>query len=339
VGVSDDERLVVRQAVRKARSAPAYAIRDFLHRNGAPFQWVDLKTNEQCRTVGLEGLDDRRAPLCIFPDGTCLENPTIRQLAAKLGWFHNPSLSEYDLAIYGAGPARLSAAVYGASEGLKTVVIERRAVGGQAGSSPQIENYLGFPDGISGANLAERARRRALRFGAEILVARGGVGGEFTAGKRIYHLADGTKIAARSAICATGVDSAYPMKSSSTGRVCSTEPARAKPSYAATIGFSSSVAEIRPGQASLHFARCAAKITIVIRGESLKSTLSRYLMDWINSAKNIKVLRFGGWGRRNGGHVRARLSRTRLNRQLRAVSKVHFTSRVYPSGPACHLLL
>lgn len=91
----------------KARSTPAYAIRDFLHRNGVPFQWVDLKTNEQCRKVGLESPDDRTAPLCIFPDGTCLENPTVRQLAEKLGWFHNPSLSEYDLAIYGAGPAGL----------------------------------------------------------------------------------------------------------------------------------------------------------------------------------------------------------------------------------------
>jgi len=277
----------------RARSAPAYAIRDFLHRNGVPFRWVDLNTNEQCRKVGLESPDDRRAPVCILPDGTRLENPTIRQLAEKLGWFHNPSLSEYDLAIYGAGPAGLSAAVYGASEGLKTVLIERWAVGGQAGSSPQIENYLGFPDGISGANLAERARQQALRFGAEILVARERVGGEFTAGKRIGQLADGTKIAARSAICATGVDyrrlglpneeqfygaGVFYGAGASEAELCGNDRVY-------IVGGGNSA-----GQASLHFARCAARITIVIRGESLKTTLSKYLMDRIHSAKNIKIL-------------------------------------------------
>src|SRR5690348_14877987 len=135
----------------KVGSAQAYAIRDFLHRNGVPFEWIELKTCEQCRQIGVENPDDRRVPVCIFPDGTRLENPTIRQITEKLGWFRDPSLSEYDLAIYGAGPAGLSAAVYGASEGLRTIVIERWAVGGQAGSSPKIENYLGFPDGIAGA--------------------------------------------------------------------------------------------------------------------------------------------------------------------------------------------
>src|SRR6202043_2650123 len=113
-----------------------------------------------------------------------------------------PSREEYDLAIYGAGPAGLSAAVYGASEGLKTVVIERYAVGGQAGSSPKIENYLGFPEGISGADLAERAREQACRFGAEILLGREGVRGEFVPGKGVGDLADGTKIVAKSTICA-----------------------------------------------------------------------------------------------------------------------------------------
>ena len=132
-------------------------------------------------------------------------DPTVRQITEKLGWFRNPSRSEYDLAIYGAGPAGLSAAVYGASEGLKTVVIERYAVGGQAGSSPKIENYLGFPGGISGADLAERAREQACRFGAEILLDREGVRGDSCAGKGIGYLADGTKIVARATICATGV--------------------------------------------------------------------------------------------------------------------------------------
>ena len=124
--------------------------------------------------------------------------PHVRQITEKLGWFHNPSLSEYDVAIYGAGPAGLSAAVYGASEGLKTVVIERSAVGGQAGTTSRIENYLGFPKGIAGADLAERAREQACRFGAEFLLLREGVSGEFLPGKAVGYLADGTKIIARS---------------------------------------------------------------------------------------------------------------------------------------------
>src|SRR3984893_10119033 len=154
-------------------SPTAYAIRDFLQRSAVPFRWVELTSDEEaCAKSQVSGLADPRLPVCLFPDGTRLEHPTVRQITEKLGWFRNPSRSEYDLAIYGAGPAGLSAAVYGASDGLKTVVIERSAVGGQAGSSPKIENYLGFPRGISGAELFERAREQALRFGAEILLAR-----------------------------------------------------------------------------------------------------------------------------------------------------------------------
>jgi thioredoxin reductase (NADPH) len=145
-------------------------------------------------------------PSASSTNGTRMENPTIRQIIEKLGWFKNPSYTEYDLAIYGAGPAGLSAAVYGASEGLKTVVVERYAIGGQAGSSPKIENYLGFPSGISGVELAERARIQACRFGAEMLLAREGVRAEFSAGKRVGYLADGTKLVSRAAICATGIE-------------------------------------------------------------------------------------------------------------------------------------
>jgi thioredoxin reductase (NADPH) len=119
------------------------------------------------------GLPRLKARPCVFSDGTRIECPTVRQITEKLGWFRNPARSEYDLAIYGAGPAGLSAAVYGASDGLKTVVIERYVPGGQAGSSSRIENYLRFPGGISGAELAERAREQAERFGAEILLAEG----------------------------------------------------------------------------------------------------------------------------------------------------------------------
>src|SRR6202035_5494447 len=187
-------------------SAVAYTIRDFLHRSDVHFQWVELTSEEQARRdAAVSGLSDAKLPVCVFPDGTRLERPTVRQITEKLGWFRNPSQAGYDLAIYGGGPAGLSAAVYAASEGLKTVLIERSVLGGQAGTSSKIENYLGFPDGITGADLAERARTQACRFGAEILLAREGVRGEFTDGKGIGYLADGTKIVARSAICATGV--------------------------------------------------------------------------------------------------------------------------------------
>src|SRR6267143_4066 len=117
-------------------SAQAFAIRDFLHRSDVPFEWIELRRDEQARGVGVDGLNDHRLPVCVFSDGTRLESPTIRQITEKLGWFRDPSRSDYDLAIYGAGPAGLSAAVYGASEGPKTVVVERWAVGGQASSSP-----------------------------------------------------------------------------------------------------------------------------------------------------------------------------------------------------------
>src|SRR6202521_3357120 len=190
----------------KPGSAIAYAIRDFLHRSDVPYEWVEIHNDEQARAEGLPNIYETKLPVCIFPDGTRLECPTVRQITEKLGWFRDPSRSEYDLAIYGAGPAGLSAAVYGASEGLKTVVVERWAVGGQAGSSPKIENYLGFPTGISGAALAERAREQACRFGAEILLGREGEHGEFLPGRGVGYLADGTKIVARATICATGVE-------------------------------------------------------------------------------------------------------------------------------------
>jgi thioredoxin reductase (NADPH) len=275
-------------------SAKAHAIRDFLHRSDVPFEWIEIKTDEQARALGLDAANDPRLPVCIFADGTRIDNPTIRQVIEKLGWFHDPSRSEYDLAIYGAGPAGLSAAVYGASEGLKTVVIERFAFGGQAGSSPRIENYLGFPDGISGADLAERAREQACRFGAEILLAREGVRGEFSAGKRVGYLADGTKIVARAAICATGVaynrlDVANEERFFGAGVYYG-----AGASEAALCGANEHVIIVgggnSAGQAALHFARFVRRVTMVVRGDSLKSTLSAYLCDRIAAAKNIEVL-------------------------------------------------
>jgi len=280
--------------IGRSGSATAYAIRDFLHRSDVPFEWVQLATDEQARSqAGVDHLQDSRLPVCIFADGTRLDCPTIRQITEKLGWFRNPSRSEYDLAIYGAGPAGLSAAVYGASEGLKTVLVERSAIGGQAGTSSKIENYLGFPEGISGAELAERAREQACRFGAEILLAREGVRGEFSAGRGTGYLADGTKIVARAAICATGVEYrrlGLPNEDKYFGAglyygAGASEALLTKNEDVFIVGGGNSA-----GQAALHFAPFAKRVSIVIRGDSLKKTLSQYLIDRIYAAPNIKAL-------------------------------------------------
>jgi thioredoxin reductase (NADPH) len=283
------------QLLGKRGSAEAYAIRDFLHRSDVPFQWVELMNDEQARSEGqLTGLSDHRLPICVFPDGTRLEHPTVRQVSEKLGLFRNPSRSEYDLSIYGAGPAGLSAAVYGASEGLKTVVIERFTVGGQAATSPKIENYLGFPDGISGADLALRAREQACHFGAEILLLREGVRGEFLPGKGIGYLSDGTKIIARASICATGVEyrrldlpnegqfrgaGVYYGAGASEATLCNPND------HVFVVGGGNSGA-----QAAMHFARYTTKVTMVVRDSSLKTSVSQYLVDRIRSCPRIDVL-------------------------------------------------
>ncbi|HZP62402.1 MAG TPA: FAD-dependent oxidoreductase [Terriglobales bacterium] len=275
-------------------SAEAHAIRDFLHRSDVPFQWIELSNDEQARTLaGVSGLNDTRLPVCVFPDGTRLERPTIRQITEKLGWFRDPSRSEYDVSIYGAGPTGLSAAVYAASEGLKTVLVERYTVGGQAGTSPKIENYLGFPGGISGAELAERAREQAVHFGAEILLLREGVRGEFTPGKGTVYLADGTKIVSRASICATGIDyrklnlpnedrlagkGVYYGAGSSEAYLCEGE-------HVVVVGGGNSGA-----QASVYFAKFAASVLLVVRDTSLKKTVSQYLIDRVHSTPQIEVL-------------------------------------------------
>jgi thioredoxin reductase (NADPH) len=275
-------------------STTAYSIRDFLQRSDVPFLWIELASDEQARAkAGVAGLADERLPVCLFDDGTRLERPTLRQITEKLGWFRNPTRAEYDLAIYGAGPAGLSAAVYGASEGLKTVVIERSAIGGQAGTSSRIENYLGFPDGIPGADLAERARNQACRFGAEFLLMREGVRGEFVAGKGIGTLADGTKIVARATICATGVNYRrlnLPNEDSLVGRgvyygAGMSEASFCKGQHVFVVGGGNSA-----GQAAMHFSQYASQVTVVIRGDCLRKTLSEYLVDRIRSAPNVEVL-------------------------------------------------
>jgi thioredoxin reductase (NADPH) len=178
-------------------SPEAFAIRDFLTRSGVSYAWEDVTFTDLSVSALL--------PIVEFPDGRRVTNAIVSAVAGALGWLSQPRLREYDLSIYGAGPAGLSAAVYAASEGLRVVVLERDAVGGQAGSSSLIENYLGFPQGIAGAQLAERARQQALDFGAEILIMREGIKGNFRDGLMYATLADGSTMVARSNVCATGV--------------------------------------------------------------------------------------------------------------------------------------
>jgi thioredoxin reductase (NADPH) len=278
----------------KRGSPQAYAIRDFLQRSDVPFEWVELANDEQARAeLGLQSVDDSRLPICIFPDGTRMERPTVRQVTEKLGWFRHPSRSEYDVAIYGAGPAGLSASVYAASEGLKTVLVERFAVGGQASTSPRIENYLGFPEGISGGELAERAREQAAKFGAEILIHRAGVRGEFTPSKGVVDLDDGTRLCSRVSVCTTGVEyrrlglpgedrlfgaGVYYGAGASEAQLCGNE-------HVVLVGAGNSSA-----QASLYLSRYARKVTIVMRGERLNDNVSEYLVDRVTHTPNIEIL-------------------------------------------------
>jgi thioredoxin reductase (NADPH) len=274
--------------------AAAYAIRDFLHRSDVPFEWVLLDSNSAARQeAGVDHLRDARLPVCEFPDGTRMEAPTIRKITEKLGWFKNPSRAEYDLAIYGAGPAGLSAAVYAAADGLATALVERWAIGGQAGSTSKIENYLGFPAGISGRELAERARDQANKFGVEILLAREGVGAELVPGRGVGVLADGTKIVARASICATGVSYrclGLPDENRLLGAglyygAGASEAPLTRGEDVVIVGGGNSA-----GQAAMHFAPYARRVSIVIRGNSLKATLSRYLLERIAATPNIQVL-------------------------------------------------
>jgi thioredoxin reductase (NADPH) len=275
-------------------SAAAYEIRDFLNRTVVEFDWIELTGDADCdRELKLPSLNDIRLPVVELPDGIQLFAPTIREIAQHLGWVAQPKFKEYDLSIYGAGPAGLSAAVYAASEGLQTVLIERHAVGGQAGTSSLIENYMGFPDGISGADLAERARQQAVKFGIELLLLREDVKSEFRDNHIYTDLADGSKMIARANICVTGIEyrrlnlpnedqflkvGLFYGAGASEAPLCGGE-------HVFIVGGGNSA-----GQAAMYLSRYAEKVTMLIRGDTLAATLSQYLIKHITDKSNIEVI-------------------------------------------------
>jgi thioredoxin reductase (NADPH) len=273
-------------------SAPSFAVRDFLARNLVPYRWLLADDPEGGRLLTAAGLTADDVPVVVTPDGKTLVQPTEAELAAHVGLTTAPASDFYDLVVVGAGPAGLGAAVYGASEGLRTVLVEQRATGGQAGQSSRIENYLGFPDGVSGAQLTDRARRQALKFGAELLTTREVVGLSAAGSTRLLHFADGASIAAHTVVLATGV--AYRMLDAPglaglTGSgVFYGSAATEAPSCAGEeiylVGGANSA-----GQAAMYFARYARQVHVLIRGESLARSMSRYLIDQIDRADNIEV--------------------------------------------------
>lgn len=265
----------VRLTGRNADAA-GHALRDFVQRSGIAYDWQE--TDGQTRVT--------------IPGEKQLIAPTVEALAKALGLVVKPSLSEYDLSIYGAGPAGLSAAVYAASEGLSTVLIERNTVGGQAGTTSNIENYLGFPEGPHGVELARRARAQALKFGVEILMLREGVKAEFRDGRIYADLASGDKMVARANICATGVDwrrlgldreshflgaGLYYGAGVSEAPLCRGE-------HVFVVGGGNSA-----GQAVMHLADHAERVSMVVRGAGLAASMSSYLSERIENAPNVDI--------------------------------------------------
>lgn len=278
----------------RAGSTIGYEVRDFLSRTVVEFEWVDLTCEEDCRKIlGLRDFEALRFPVVDLPTGERLFAPSVREIADRLGWVQRPRYSEYDVSIYGAGPAGLSAAVYAASEGLRTVLIERHAVGGQAGTSSLIENYMGFPEGVSGAALAERARQQAVKFGAELIMMSEGVEASFKDNRIHVRMADGEKLTAKSNICATGVEyrrlgvadeERYLGSGLFYGAGAAEAPYCLREEVFVVGGGNSA------GQAVMHLADFAQKVTMLIRGKSLAETLSQYLADRIAEKSNVEVI-------------------------------------------------
>ncbi len=290
---ADDRRPVrVTKVVGHRWSARSSGVRDFLARNQVAYRWYDSEEPDGQRLLAAAGADGRRLPVVITPDAEVLVEPADAELAGKVGLATTPAQDFYDLVVIGGGPAGLGAAVYGASEGLRTVLVERTATGGQAGQSSRIENYLGFPNGVSGAQLTERARLQASKFGAEVLTTREVTGLEINGSGRTVRFSDGTAIDAHTVILATGVSYrqlAAPGLAELTG--CGvyygsalTEAANCKGQDVYLVGGANSA-----GQAAVYLAKHARSVTLLVRGPSLEQSMSYYLIQQIDAIPEISV--------------------------------------------------
>ena len=275
-------------------SPRSHEVKDFLSRSQTPYQWIDVERDAAARAQ-VESVSPglKRLPVVFFPDGTSLVEPSTRALAEKVGFATTASRPFYDLLIVGGGPTGLAAAVYGGSEGLRTVLLEREATGGQAGTSAAIENYLGFPSGLSGADLARRATAQAKRFGAEVLTAREVKTIRADGPYRIVTLEDGAELSSYALLLASGMAVRrleVPGIEALTGAgvfygAALTEAAAVRGRDVLIVGGANSA-----GQAALSFARHARKVTMLIRGGSLAAGMSQYLQDRIADTPVIEVM-------------------------------------------------
>ena len=269
-----------------------HRLRNFLSRNHVPYRWIDVSVGDEALALLKDrGLDPEKLPVVLLSDGAVLVDPDLETLAGRVGLRVQAAQDFYDIVIVGAGPAGLAAAVYGASEGLRTVVIEPEAPGGQAGSSSRIENYLGFPSGVTGADLGRRAYAQASRFGAEFVTQRA-TGMRIDGQYRFLQLADGREVSSHCVLLAPGVQYRkldIPGAARLTGRgiyygAALVEALACKDEDVFIVGGANSA-----GQAALHFAKYATKVTMLVRGEGLSATMSKYLIDEIARTSNIVV--------------------------------------------------
>lgn len=312
-------------------SAESFAIKDFLSSNLYPYQWIDLEKDKSMRELATRhspGLVE--LPVVFLPDGSVLVQPDVRTLAQRIGMQLKPSTQFYDLIVVGGGPAGLAAAVYGASEGLRTVLVESRAPGGQAGTSSQIENYLGFPSGISGSELARRAVAQAKRFGAEIVAPQ-----EITAIRRddpyrVVTLADGSELSAKAVLLAPGMEVRrldVPDLDRLVGSgvfygAAMTEAAAVRGQDVMIIGGANSAA-----QGAMFFSRYARKVTMVLRGNALGAGMSQYLVERIQNTPNIEVL------------LNTRVTGVAGERRLGSVTLTNTATGEVSERPACGLFI
>lgn len=274
-------------------SPEAHAVKDFLARNRVPYQCLDIEDNQAAGSL-VQSVDpeQRRFPLLLFPDGSHLAQPTDRQIAEHIGLHTEAEASFYDLIIVGGGPAGLAAAVYGASEGLRTIVVEREAPGGQAGTSPRIENYLGFPEGLSGGDLARRAMAQAERLEAEVLAARKVINLSVDGAYRVVTLEDGAQLHSHAVLIATGATYRkldVPGSDALTGAgvyygAASAEAFTLRNRDVCLLGGGNSA-----GQAAMLLSRYARTVTVLTKGDSLDTSMSQYLVERIRQTQQIRV--------------------------------------------------